>query len=178
MSQSDINNSPANLPIPAPSAPPGVNGVSLPPAGPYPAGWGAGVPGPVTLAPPLNALSLLLALRRRWVLALVLGLLGGAAAAVAAWFITPPPTYKARAMVHLSSAPEAILNRQVHDPGRDFGALQQTQKTVVRSQMVLNAALKQPQVSALSIVGRQRAPAFRVEIIHLRSAPKPPPLSW
>src|SRR5205823_4696374 len=107
---------------------------------------------PAPPAPPPNILSLLLALRRRWGLALLLGLLGGAAAAAAAWFLAPAPTYKARAMVHLSSAPEAILNRQVHDPGRDFGALQQTQKTVVRSQLVLNAALKQPHVSALSIV--------------------------
>jgi capsular exopolysaccharide synthesis family protein len=107
---------------------------------------------PGSPAPPLNTLSLLLALRRRWALALLLGLLGGAAAAASGWFLAPPPTYKARAMVHLASAPEAILNRQVHDPGRDFGALQQTQKTVVRSQMVLNAALKQPHVSDLSIV--------------------------
>lgn len=148
MSDADFNNSPANsdsLPSPAER-----NGALVPTAAPYAARWGAGVP--EQPAPPLNTLSLLMALRRRWGLALLLGLMGGAAAAVAAWFLAPPPTYKARAMVHLSSAPEAILNRQVHDGGRDFGALQQTQKTVVRSQMVLNAALKQPDVSALSIV--------------------------
>jgi polysaccharide biosynthesis transport protein len=149
VSQSDGNNSPANLPAPAPVAPPVANGVILPPAGPYSAGWGAGVPGQATLAPTLNALSLLLALRRRWVLALVLGLLGGAAAAVAAWFITPPPTYRARAMVHLAISQEHLIpGRQFHDSPFD----QKTQISVVKSQLVLNAALKQPQVAQLSTV--------------------------
>src|SRR5262249_39217657 len=142
VSQSDLNNSPANLPVPLSPGPPAGHGVLLPAVAAHPAASGAGVPAPPTPAPTLNALALLLALRRRWRLALVLGLLGGAAAATAAWFLTPPPSYRARAMVHLASSPDHILNPKVHDAGRDFSYLQKTQMTVVKSQLVLKAALK------------------------------------
>jgi capsular exopolysaccharide synthesis family protein len=61
-------------------------------------------------------------------------------------------------MVHLASSPEHILNSKVHDPGRDFSYLQKTQMTVVRSQLVLKAALKQPRVAELSIVAEKPSP--------------------
>src|SRR5262249_8849802 len=149
------NNPSAGLPVPVPSPSPGGNGFHLPPPGPYPAGWGAGFPGSPASAPTLNALTLLLALRRRWGLALGPGLPGGAGAATAAWFIMPPPTYKARAMVHLASTPEFFVNKQVHDAGVDFSYFQKTQLTVVKSQLVLNAALRQPEVAQLSTVAEK-----------------------
>lgn len=95
MSDADFNNSPANSD--SLLSPAERNGALVPTAAPYAARWGAGMP--EQPAPPLNTLSLLMALRRRWGLALLLGLMGGAAAAAAAWFLAPPPTYKARAMV-------------------------------------------------------------------------------
>ncbi len=157
MSQPDPNNPPANLPVPLSAGTPGGNGVLLPTLTPHAGASGAGAPAP----PALTALALLQALRRRWRLALVLGLLGGVAAATAAWFLIPPPSYRARAMVHLASSPDHILNARVHDGGRDFSVIQKTQLTVVKSQFVLKAALKQPRVAELSIV-----------------ADKPSPLEW
>jgi len=88
VSDADLSSSPENLPDP-PSGSADGNGALVPTAGPYAARWSGGTPG--SPAPPLNALSLLLALRRRWGVALLLGLLGGAGAAVAAWFLAPKP---------------------------------------------------------------------------------------
>src|SRR5262245_3933738 len=44
---------------------------------------------PSVLTAPPTPLSLLVALRRRWFVALILGLIAGAAAAAAAWYVSP-----------------------------------------------------------------------------------------
>ncbi|HZY87031.1 MAG TPA: hypothetical protein VFE78_19505 [Gemmataceae bacterium] len=154
--QATLPGADAPTPLPATKSLPAPGGDLVAPVRPFPVGWGAAGPAAAPL-PALNALTLLLALRQRWKLALLLGLLAAASASASAWYLAPRPTYKARAMVHLSSTPERIL-RQGHDAGPDFSFFQKTQLTVVKSQLVLKAALKQPQVAELSTVAEKPSP--------------------
>jgi succinoglycan biosynthesis transport protein ExoP len=105
----------------------------------------------------LNASALVSAVRRRWLLGGTLGLMAAAVAAAVVWTIVPAPRATARAMVHIAAKPEGGLPGRVQDPN-DFANFQRTQLTVVKSQLVLNAALRNPHVLALEIVHEQAAP--------------------
>ena len=63
---------------------------------------------PAILANVPNLAGLLMALQRRWLLATVLGLLGGAVAAGSMWFLQKT-TYTARTVLHISSRPPRIM---------------------------------------------------------------------
>lgn len=92
--------------------------------------------------------SLLKALRRRWALAVGLGLVVMTAAAVAAWFAVPPARYTARALLSVAAEQPSIIfktgDRQVN-----FQTYQRTQLTLLKSRFVLLAALRDPKVAAL-----------------------------
>jgi len=60
-------------------------------------------------------------------------------------------------MIHIAAKPEALLPGRAFDTG-DFANFQKTQMTVVKSQLVLNAAVRNPEVAALELVQRQAAP--------------------
>jgi capsular exopolysaccharide synthesis family protein len=98
---------------------------------------------PATLASPvkLEPIALLNALRRRWPLALGAGLLCAAVAAGAAYALVPTEKYTARAMLHVNSVPPRIL-LNVREVYPDYGAYQRTQLALIKSRLVLNAALK------------------------------------
>ena len=102
-------------------------------------------------------LALLRALRRRWPLALGAGLLGAAVTAAAAFFLVPAAKYSARAMLHVNSvAPRILL--AVRELNADYGAYQRTQLAMLKSRLVLNAALKQAGVAKLKVVAEQIDP--------------------
>src|SRR5437016_375478 len=103
--------------------------------------------------------ALLMALQRRWLLASVLGGVAMIAVAASVWTLLPAPKTVVRAVVHIAAKPEIILDRRPHDAG-DFSNFQKTQMTVVKSQLVLRAALSQPDVATLAVV---REPALPVE---------------
>src|SRR5688572_22207538 len=93
----------ASLPAPSWSAE-----VSVPSAARRPAAPGNfALPPPPASAP--NAVSLLKALRRRWVLALTLSTLGVAIVAPATWCLVPPSKYRARAVFRVSSTQPQII---------------------------------------------------------------------
>jgi capsular exopolysaccharide synthesis family protein len=114
---------------------------------------------PATLAPPakLEPIALLKALRRRWPLALGAGLLCAAVAAGAAYALLPPAKYTARAIFHVNAVPPRIL-LNVREVYSDYGAYQRTQLALIKSRLVLNAALKGEKVTGLRCVARQADP--------------------
>ncbi len=88
-----------------------------------------------------NAVELLKALRRRWLLATTLGLLCAGAAGVALWSIVPPAEYRAQTRLNVASTPPRIIF-QTAEARVDFPTFQRTQLAMIKSQLVLNEALR------------------------------------
>jgi capsular exopolysaccharide synthesis family protein len=115
----------------------------------------AGVPqpaGPFGLPPalgsPLNARTLLLALRRCWIRASVIAGLCAAVVAVVLWFVLPPARYTAQALLTVSpNLPKNVINNG--NPTNDFASFQRAQVQQVKSRDVLRAALEDPRVLEL-----------------------------
>jgi len=105
----------------------------------------------------LDPVSLLKALRRRWLLALCLGLFGAALLGSITYVVVPPAKYTARAMLHVNSVQPRIL-LQVTETHTEYGAYQRTQLALLKSRLVLNDALKQPEVAKLPLVTQQIDP--------------------
>ena len=88
------------------------------------------------------------ALCRRWVLAVTLGILVGAAVGAGFWFFLPPGKHTAYVKLYMPSRPEHVL----YDlDGTNFGSFQRTQLALLRGRMVLNAALANPKVRQLNL---------------------------
>lgn len=88
-----------------------------------------------------DPMTLLKSLRRRWFLALSTSLLGAAAMGSLAYFLVPAAKYQARAMLHVNSVKPRIL-LQTGEVPTDYGAYQRTQLALIKSRLVLSAALK------------------------------------
>jgi polysaccharide biosynthesis transport protein len=99
----------------------------------------AGPPG-LTAAPTLPAL--IQALRRRWPLALGLGVVA-ALVAVAVVFIAMPPRYVVEARFNIMAAPDTTLFGPNPDPHAEFAVFKEYEKALVRSPLVLAAALNE-----------------------------------
>lgn len=105
---------------------------------------------PALLAGP-NVVALLRSFRRRWLLASTMGLVCGVVAATAVWFLLPPAKNSAQVMLHM---PIEMRGRFHDHPEKvdDFATFQTTQMALIKSRMVLNAALRQPKVDQLAIL--------------------------
>src|SRR5436305_13069782 len=120
---------PANPPDPAPAAgparTPGLPGPSAT------AGKAAhGLPQPAILSASPNALSLLKALRRRWLLALSVGIVLGATAAAATWHFLPPTKHSARTLLRIPPERRFLLNTA--EPVIDLGGHQKNQLALLK----------------------------------------------
>lgn len=115
---------------------------------------------PEVLSTTPNVPGLLYAARRRWRLALFLGLVCAAGAGSAVWF-TQTEKHIARTMV-LVNAQAPILVADTRDRS-DFGSYQRTQVAYVKSRLVLNAALRDPKVAELKSVREQFQPVLWLE---------------
>jgi capsular exopolysaccharide synthesis family protein len=109
---------------------------------------------PPALSVKPNPVALLQALRTRWLLATGLGSLAATVMSVAVWFLVPV-NYTARFVLFISSKPPFILKENPRD---DFATYQRTQAALVRQPFVLNAALRNPRVSELSLVQKHSDP--------------------
>jgi polysaccharide biosynthesis transport protein len=98
---------------------------------------------------------LLQAARRRWKSALFLGLLLGGAAAAGMWF-AQHERFIARTMV-------LITDNGILQPKGENRGDHRTQIATVKSRMVLNAALRNPQVGRLKVVTEQLDPIAWLE---------------
>jgi capsular exopolysaccharide synthesis family protein len=107
-------------------------------------------PAAITSAP--TFLALLRALQRCWLPATVVGLLCGALAAGAAWFLSPNPKFTARAFVEMPDDSVKIFN-PAQGGGRGAGeSFQRRQLAMVKSQLVLNLVLDDDKVKDLPTV--------------------------
>src|SRR3954469_20769937 len=97
-------------------------------------------------APP-DALGLLKALRRRWALALGLGLLLAALIGPAAWFLTPPAKYTASSTLYVAMNPKRIMWNPQSNEARPE-TFQRTQVALLTDRYILAHALAKPEVSA------------------------------
>ncbi len=102
----------------------------------------------------LSPTSLLKALRRRQTLALGVALLATAISGPAAWYLIPAAKYKTQARLQLAAQPPKVLFRTVETDtnGDDYKRYQNTQLTLVKSQLVLNAALVDKSVSKYAMI--------------------------
>lgn len=97
-------------------------------------------PQPTALSATPDALSLLRALRRRWVLAVGLGLLLAGTVGPAVWYLVPRAKYSATATLRIATNPKRIIF-EPHENLADFGTFQRTQVALIRNRKVLSHAL-------------------------------------
>jgi hypothetical protein len=74
-------------------------------------------------------------------------------AAVAVWFLLPPPKVTARTKIYVAPVQPRILY-DVDETGQDGQAFLRTQMSFLRSPLVLRAALRDPEVYNLSMIQR------------------------
>src|SRR5437588_9469740 len=103
-----------------------------------------------------NFLNLLKALRRCWLRATFVGLAAAAAVATATWFFFPPAKHTARTLLRVPPGSTFLFRTAEQVPA--LADHQRTQMALVRSRLVLNAALKQKGVGDLSMVRERSEP--------------------
>jgi capsular exopolysaccharide synthesis family protein len=113
--------------------------------------WSYGPPPrPEILSAKPNPVELLHAIRRRWALALGLGLTVSLVAAGLLWFLLPVK-YEAYALMKVSGKPPSVLDK-VSAAAEEFAVFKRTQVQLILSNVVLNGTLRDPAVNRLSIV--------------------------
>ncbi len=132
-------------------------GAASDPGGPIEVAADFGMPPlPPALSSDQMGEALLQALRRRWLPVLSLGLVAAAIAVGVTWYLMPV-RYTATALVHLDSVPpQGLLVSGEHQD--DFLAYQRTQATMVKGRLVLQAALRRPEVAELREIRAQGDP--------------------
>jgi succinoglycan biosynthesis transport protein ExoP len=110
---------------------------------------------PQVLAAGPDLIALARALRRRWGLAVALGILLAGAAVVVAWKVPPKPKATAYALVQVTSRAPQVAFTTIDITAETLtppGVLRNTQLVLIKSRGVLEAALKMPEVARLPIV--------------------------
>ncbi len=101
--------------------------------------------------PPFDFGELLRACYRRWFLCLITALILGCIGTLAAWYFMPITTkYTARTLLQVSARVPKIVFEADSQP--DFGSYQRTTIALIKSRLVLNAAIKQPGVLELQSI--------------------------
>jgi succinoglycan biosynthesis transport protein ExoP len=103
----------------------------------------------------MDANTFLHALRRRWILAVGMGLVIGAAAAVGLWFGFPESS-SATALFEVRQEEDSIVHDAIHHSTQDFEILKKTQLALLKSKFLLTAAIRDPGVASLSILAGER----------------------
>lgn len=111
--------------------------------------------GPDVLRGGMDANTFLHALRRRWMLALGMGLVIGAALAIALWCIFPESS-SATALFEIRNETESIVHDMTPRTAADFDTLKKTQLALLKSKFLLTSALVNPGIASLSILAKER----------------------
>ena len=101
------------------------------------------------------------ALRRRLPLALGLAILVSGLSTGAAWFLLPPPKFKAQSRLQVSSqVPQVAFktSEAQYDTADSYRRLQKTQLNLVKSRFVINAALQAKEVANIPMIKEQPDP--------------------
>jgi len=109
---------------------------------------------PAILTGKPNVWSLLAAFRRRWLLAICLGLLVGGVAGVVAWYWAVAYSYTAVSVVRVDSQKPKIAF-DLLDGRNDFSTYQRGQAAYIKSRAVLFPVLEEPEVAQLQEVKEQ-----------------------
>ncbi len=127
-----------------------------------PPGWrpSAAVPPPALASGP-DALTLLKALKRRWGVALLLGLVVAVGVGAGAWFLLAPK-YTVFGQLYVSSRIKNPLV-QGHFDRNEFPAFARAQAERLRGRYVINAALRQEEVKRLPMISQLPEPIPWVE---------------
>ena len=83
-------------------------------------------------------------------------------AGLSAWFLLPAPPHTARSQLYVASEQPRFLFT-TNEARSDAGAFRQTQVALLKSRLVLNAALRQGKVAELPIVREQEEPVAWLE---------------
>jgi capsular exopolysaccharide synthesis family protein len=110
---------------------------------------------------PISPQGLLLALKRRWRQATLIGLPALLFGAVLAWLIVPAH-FTAYTLLSISSKQQRLVFKTA-DEDADFFTYQKTQKAMIRSRFVLNAALRRPGIAELETVRDKTYPVQWLE---------------
>ncbi len=94
-------------------------------------------------------------LRRRWMLALGMGLVVGTLAAIALWILVPPSA-SATALFQVSSETPSLAFEVNTNETRKFEILQKTQLALLKSRFVLQTAVRDPAIASLGILAGER----------------------
>jgi capsular exopolysaccharide synthesis family protein len=143
----------------APSAAMPSHGALMPMRGQAPAPWVAA--GPPARPPALSAgpdiISLLKALRRRWLLALTAGLLAAGVAGGTVFALMPAANYTTQANVRVMAHASQLLfpTKELH---ADFNTYRNTQVELIKTDQVLIAALEKEGIYGLATIKEQEDP--------------------
>jgi capsular exopolysaccharide synthesis family protein len=103
----------------------------------------------------MDANTFMHALRRRWMLALGLGLIIGAGLAITLWMVFPESS-SATALFEVRIKQETILRDMNQQSTQDFEILKKTQLALLKSKFLLTAAIRDPGIASLSILAGER----------------------
>ena len=109
-----------------------------------------------------DAMALARALRRHWVLAVSLGLLGASITGNLAWRLFPKPKYTAATLLEVKTQ-KPILLLETSQEKTDFKIFQSTQLALIKSKLVLKAALARPGIADLPTVQSETNPVEWLE---------------
>jgi capsular exopolysaccharide synthesis family protein len=109
----------------------------------------------------LNALALFQAFRRRWLLALSVGIVCAALAATGTYFFLPPPKHNVRTLLVVPPGSPFLFKTAEAIP--DLASHQRTQVAMIKSRLVLNSALRDPEVARLKVVESRVEPVEWLE---------------
>jgi polysaccharide biosynthesis transport protein len=126
----------------APNQPMAITGSPLPSA-------------PNVLRGGMDANTFLHALRRRWILALGMGLVIGAITAITLWFVFPESS-SATALFEVRIKQDSIVHDAVQQSTQDFEILKKTQLATLKAKFLLTSALRNPGIASLSILAGER----------------------
>lgn len=119
-----------------------------------------GPPSVLSSAPDLASLAK--ALKRRWLLAIMLGTVSAVIAGTAARLFVPTK-YVARALMDVAANPPKIIFSTSENRTDPFHTFQRKQAALVKSRPLLAAALRNPKAAALPVVRQQLEPVEWLE---------------
>jgi capsular exopolysaccharide synthesis family protein len=100
----------------------------------------------------LDPVSLLMALRRRWLRTLLIGLVCAAAAAGITWKVWPPDAWIMHASIQVNPFQQSILGQTAPKTPAEVASFKQTQESLMVSWIVCYNAINQPQVRELPLI--------------------------
>ncbi len=112
---------------------------------------------PPALSATLSPAALLTAFRRRWFVAVTLGLISAGIVAAGVWVAFPSGGHTAHTLLHIADRQPVVI-AAIPENQADFGNYQRTQLVLIKSLPVLNAALRDPKVKKLPAVQKRINP--------------------